>query len=688
MNINEEKWSIQEQQPPQFPPFSHYSHLSMASQMSGIPSENFISNYYDGQPPQIPVHEGNHQMYMNPPKQEMDVPQRPYQGYVNASVPRPNGTNPNNTPSTPSSVPDRKRIDGHPPPFTTSSFPSTPYNSATRKRRSDTLGFPGDAGPFFSATKQHFNLYSMDRANSYKLHINSKVDRGFFLADSDWTCYRRNYFQISSAFSITLNGTTHPLNESEVPCLIEVEGQFHTVTQFLLGITARVSNSDKKIELVQHTPKRDKGPQMVPIPKTIRAGGNLNLSSVGSNSNIVTFERIQFKTATANNGKRRAAQQYYVVLVDLYAQVESGETHRVATSTSAALVVRGRSPGHYADNHERYNPMGMNPAFPNDRHIGFHNPPNNGAPGVMPGEYGGSPFTPYGSYPQFTSFPPVNNPNPMRNEALSLIMSSTPNTPTTPFHSQHSHQPYMVPNINDASESSNPDMYHNPNIDHSSHDQKIQHIPPHHQHHQNQVGMEMHNVEANSAHNSAFSSYESRHLPTGANSNNSSSAKQFMKIQIPQSSSDIPDHPLTSPGFHSQEYVEGFQMYNGHIPNNSSHHHGGYHSDNEQHHSNGYQRNSRGSPNLPATGRSDSVSGPTSSQSNGHHSSTSPNSSDHKNGSSNPTGSNGRLDHHGSKSPPSNSSSTNSTPTSELGKSLGHLNMNFRMGKLEESEKL
>ncbi|CAG8535082.1 7266_t:CDS:2 [Ambispora gerdemannii] len=671
----------------------------MASQMSGIPGEGFIPSYgYDSQPSQgpihsqMPVHEGNHPMYMNPPKQEMDAPQRPY-SYVpmtpSPSVQRSNGTNPNNTSQTPNSVSDRKRIDGHPPPFTTSSFPSTPYNSATRKRRSDTLGFPGDAGPFFSPTKQHYNLYSMDRANSYKLHINSKVDRGFFLADSDWTCYRRNYFQISSAFSITLNGAAHTLNESEVPCLIEVDGQFHTVSQFLLGITARVSNSDKKIELVQHTPKRDKGPQMVPIPKPIRAGGNLNLSSVGSNSNIVTFERIQFKTATANNGKRRAAQQYYVVLVDLYAQVESGETHRVATSTSAALVVRGRSPGHYADNHERYNPMG--PAFPSDRNI-FHNPQNN-APGVMPGDYVGSAFPPYGSYPQFTSFPPVNNPS-MRNEGgLSLIMGSTPNTPTTPFHSQHSHQPYMVPNINEvnSSESSNSDLYHNPNIEHSSHDQKIQHIPPHHQHHQSQVGMEMHNVEANSAHNSAFSSYESRHLPTGANSNNSSSsAKQFMKIQIPQSSSDIPDHPLTSPGFHSQEYVEGFQMYNGHIPNNASHHHGGYHSDNEQHHANGYQRNSRSSPNLPATGRSDSVSGP-SSQSNGHHVSSSPqmNSGDHKTGSSNPTtGSNGRLDHHGSKSPPSNSSSTNSTPTSELGKSLGQLNMNYRMGKLEESDKL
>ncbi|RIA99130.1 hypothetical protein C1645_685157, partial [Glomus cerebriforme] len=271
-------------------------------------------------------------------------------------TPRQNGSPNNNPSSTTPSVADRKVMENRPA-FTTTSFHAAPFQSGgVRKRRADALGFPVDAGPFFSQTQQHYNVYTMDRNNGLKLRINSKVDRGFFLADSDWTCYRRNYFQISSAFSI--QGTTHPINETEVQCLIEADGQFHQISQFLLGITARVSNSDKKIELVQHTPKRDKGPQMVPVPKSIRPGGNLNLSSVGSNSNIVTFERIQFKTATANNGKRRAAQQYYVVMVDLYAQVDGFEQpFRVATSTSAPLVVRGRSPGHYADNHDRYNPM-------------------------------------------------------------------------------------------------------------------------------------------------------------------------------------------------------------------------------------------------------------------------------------------------------------------------------------------
>jgi len=602
MNITEDKWSLQ--QSTQVPPSPHHPHPAMSPQMNGMPTDNFMQPFqYDGQthPQQIFV--------------SMSTSATP-------STPRQNGSPNNNQSSTTSSVPDRKVMDNRPA-FTTSSFHAAPFQpGAVRKRRADALGFPVDAGPFFSQTQQHYNVYTMDRSNSLKLRINSKVDRGFFLADSDWTCYRRNYFQISSAFSI--QGTTHPVNETEVACLLEVDGQFHPITQFLLGITARVSNSDKKIELVQHTPKRDKGPQMVPVPKPIRPGGNLNLSSVGSNSNIVTFERIQFKTATANNGKRRAAQQYYVVMVDLYAQVDGFEQNfRVATSTSAPLVVRGRSPGHYADNHDRYNPMAMNPAFPSDRHMGFAHPSNpNGGP-VMAPEFNGAPFPgPYGQYQPFTGFPPVTA-GPMRNDAL--LMMTGPNGPNPTFHSQHPHPSYMVPSISETGQHSQ---------------------------------IEMHNMEVatSNAHNSAFTSFESRQIPTTGPANVSAppGSKPFMKIEIPQSS-ELPEHPLTSPAYHSQEYVEGFHnMYHsGHPANAASAHHGGYHSDSEQHQSNGLTH---------ANGRGTRADG----DSNTHHSNSPQMNGDKMNGSGD----------HGSKSPPANGGSNTTTPTTELGKSLS---MNMKL---------
>ncbi|KAF9429411.1 hypothetical protein BGZ76_001329 [Entomortierella beljakovae] len=225
---------------------------------------------------------------------------------------------------------------------------STAHSLAARpKRRTETFG--NQESPYFYPAQQHYNLHSMDRSKNLSIKINAKIDRGFFLASNDWTCYRRNYFQLSAAFNIL--GHDLP-NEPDVPCLIERNGELVTVRAFLVCIGAQIQHGEKVIELVQHTPKRDKGPQITPRPTHIRAGGDLNLCSSGTSPNVVSFERVQFKTATANNGKRRAAQQYYQVHVDLFAELDNGEQALVASSFSAPLVVRGRSPGHYADNED------------------------------------------------------------------------------------------------------------------------------------------------------------------------------------------------------------------------------------------------------------------------------------------------------------------------------------------------
>ncbi|KAI9299911.1 hypothetical protein BJ944DRAFT_244709 [Cunninghamella echinulata] len=239
----------------------------------------------------------------------------------------------------------------------------SPYPLMPRKRsRNDNSLFPTETGPSFSAAKPLDNLFSPDRTNLLTVRVQSKMDRGFFLADNDWTCYRRNYFQVSSTFSI--HGINRYYGEHELQCFVQTAHHgLQPVNRFLLGISARVSNSDKQIELVQHTPKRDKGPQTKPLPKPITPNGNLSLSSVGTNQNIATFERIQFKTATANNGKRRAAQQYYIVAVELFAETHEGERVCVASCISSPLVVRGRSPGHYADNNQDRTSSNTNPSL-------------------------------------------------------------------------------------------------------------------------------------------------------------------------------------------------------------------------------------------------------------------------------------------------------------------------------------
>lgn len=183
------------------------------------------------------------------------------------------------------------------------------------------------------------------------IDLHARIDRGFFRADNDWTCYRRNYFQLTGGFS--LRGMNMPLYEKgqETPsCLVRCsrngQDELHPISSFMLGVTARIANSDKPIQLVQLTAKRDKGPQSTPPPLPLRP------DTTPDPSTRVTFERIQFKSATANNGKRRAAQQYYQLVVQLYAQVQTSSSTLlvpVAMVESDHLVVRGRSPGHYGD---------------------------------------------------------------------------------------------------------------------------------------------------------------------------------------------------------------------------------------------------------------------------------------------------------------------------------------------------
>lgn len=211
-----------------------------------------------------------------------------------------------------------------------------------------------------------------------KIDIQGTIDKGFFLSDGEWTCYRRNYFSCICAFSLD------PPNLHHLPIQYTPNGSGSTydVYDFAMTISAVVAESDSHaIELVQHTPKRDKGPisrpdrvklspkQPTPTPHHLgsiyanphRLGSGGVTGSIygeysqpqGSHPTEHTFERIQFKQATANNGKRRAAQQYYHLVIELHANV--GEIGRgspdqwmkIAQRKSAKMIVRGRSPGHY-----------------------------------------------------------------------------------------------------------------------------------------------------------------------------------------------------------------------------------------------------------------------------------------------------------------------------------------------------
>ncbi|CRG91420.1 hypothetical protein PISL3812_08468 [Talaromyces islandicus] len=233
-----------------------------------------------------------------------------------------------------------------------------------------------EAPPFHDTTIIH----PVVNANyqQVQLGIQAKIHKGFFQVEDKWTCYRRNYFSVTCSFNI------QPWDPSSTHLIHQGPGQHHErIKGFAMSISAVVSGSENETrELVQHTPKRDKQSEKKPervqlqpyCPSVLgsNAGSSSSMFGLSRSGNTMqfdcnpqysmsntqppmqhTFERIQFQKATANNGKRRAQQQYYNLVVELYANVgKNGSANWVliASKRSDEMVVRGRSPGHYKDN--------------------------------------------------------------------------------------------------------------------------------------------------------------------------------------------------------------------------------------------------------------------------------------------------------------------------------------------------
>lgn len=225
------------------------------------------------------------------------------------------------------------------------------------------------------------NYHDPNRTTA-KMGVHGCIDKGFFQADGEWTCYRRNYFSCVCHYTLSPYFAGVPVDFTPGPST--ARGQSQTVHGFAMSITAAVADNDQHaIDLVQHTPKRDKGPTTAPPRVPLMAkpdpgnhgqmgmySGNAGLGHGGTSTQHYpdgwvssepatnspqtecTFERIQFKQATQNNGKRRAAQQYYHLIIELWANIGgvakgSESWVKVAYRKSAKMIVRGRSPGHY-----------------------------------------------------------------------------------------------------------------------------------------------------------------------------------------------------------------------------------------------------------------------------------------------------------------------------------------------------
>ena len=265
----------------------------------------------------------------------------------------------------------------------------TSYSSAATIVRPDQSGHREERIPF---TKLYVYGSLISDDELVTPDIQASIEKNVFLQDEHWTCYRRNYITVSCHYTLagcspesTIYLDHH--NDSSIPRVqVQAFGVCLSATQDRPG--------GKTVGLIGHTAKRDRGPQLeVTIVKLPPASPNVHPDSSMShfqssnpgphlplqndrsssgrdeNGNPIRpsssanhpsqplnthyqFERIQFKQATANNGRRRATQQFYHLNVELHAQIKRPQTGeltwvKVGERVSEAMVVRGRSPGHY-----------------------------------------------------------------------------------------------------------------------------------------------------------------------------------------------------------------------------------------------------------------------------------------------------------------------------------------------------
>lgn len=227
-----------------------------------------------------------------------------------------------------------------------------------------------EAPPFDDTTVLHTIVAECGgQYQTVKPDVQAKMGRGPFPAEGKWTCYRRNYFAVTCGFGL------NPWPPTASLYIRYPDQTLEPIRGFSMAISAIVNGQyGETRELVQHTPKRDKQSERKPgrvvlqpapppsFTATSTVNGNLSGFPLGSQSMDYSssyagtpqpcqpptshvFERIQFQKATANNGKRRAQQQYYNLVVELYAEVASS----VPGETEWIQIARRHSPWSSAD---------------------------------------------------------------------------------------------------------------------------------------------------------------------------------------------------------------------------------------------------------------------------------------------------------------------------------------------------
>ncbi|KAI1002985.1 hypothetical protein K3495_g5219 [Podosphaera aphanis] len=159
------------------------------------------------------------------------------------------------------------------------------------------------------------------------------------------TCYRRNLFQISGGVTMS-RGTLSYLTD---------RGERLSIMSMEINISATESVDGNVVKLIvipwktppPNSPEIASGPEREPSAISLQTHHD---TFDRQNETIVSpfaFRRLQFRIATANNGRRRELQQHFVLHLKVIGILADGSRVDMCESSTAPIVVRGRSPRNF-----------------------------------------------------------------------------------------------------------------------------------------------------------------------------------------------------------------------------------------------------------------------------------------------------------------------------------------------------
>ena len=180
----------------------------------------------------------------------------------------------------------------------------------------------------------------------------------FFLAESsrtaagqfttsppELTCYRRNLFQITG--SVTLPRLLqYALAENGERLRIVSQELTISASESVENGPIRIISVPWKTPVGGSPPSAEDKAEREPSPIPLDPQASRDIDAEYSVYPI-SWKRLQFRVATANNGRRKELQQHFIVKLSVMATLGDGSKISLCDAHSGPIIVRGRSPRNF-----------------------------------------------------------------------------------------------------------------------------------------------------------------------------------------------------------------------------------------------------------------------------------------------------------------------------------------------------